>query len=246
MATISDDGLPAVARALAVIAHPDDESFGLGSVLSAMVDAGTRVVGVCFTHGEASTLGAADADLHHTRAVELADAARSLGIGTVELLDYPDGRLADIAVDELADRVVDTACRHRADLLVVFDEGGITGHPDHQHATAAALAAARRLDLPVLAWAVPDAVASALNTEFATGFVGRTPEEIEVTLRVDRARQLAAIACHRSQSATNPVLWRRLELSGEREPLRWLRPPGPRQASVGHGAPAAAPEMPNS
>ena len=45
-------GPPAVGLALAVIAHPDDESFGLGSVLTAMVDAGTRVAALCFTHGE--------------------------------------------------------------------------------------------------------------------------------------------------------------------------------------------------
>ena len=134
--------------ALAVLAHPDDESFGLGAVLSALVDAGTEVAGVCFTHGEASTLGAAGSDLHQTRAGELADAATALGIGDVELLDYPDGHLSNTPIAELADQVVDAARRHHADLLVVFDEGGITGHPDHQHATRAALAAAHRLDLP--------------------------------------------------------------------------------------------------
>ena len=58
------DGLPAVSAALAVIAHPDDESFGMGAVLSALVDAGCQLAAVCFTHGEASTLGAADGHLH--------------------------------------------------------------------------------------------------------------------------------------------------------------------------------------
>ena len=50
---------------LAICAHPDDESFGLGAVLSAFVDAGARVSLLCFTRGEASTL-------HTTR--DLADA----------------------------------------------------------------------------------------------------------------------------------------------------------------------------
>jgi LmbE family N-acetylglucosaminyl deacetylase len=36
---------------LAVVAHPDDESFGLGAVLSAFIDSGTRVSVLCFTRG---------------------------------------------------------------------------------------------------------------------------------------------------------------------------------------------------
>ncbi|WP_327727492.1 hypothetical protein OG250_10135 [Streptomyces sp. NBC_00487] len=39
---------------------------------------------------------------------------------------------------------------------------------------------------------------------------------------VPRERQYRAIACHASQSSDNPVLWRRLELLGDREYLRVL------------------------
>jgi len=216
----------AVSAALAVVAHPDDESFGLGAVLAGLLDDGIQVTAVCFTHGEASTLGAERVDLRGVRARELADASRALGIGDVELLDYPDGRLAETPIGELADRVGEVADRHGAELLVVFDEGGVTGHPDHEHATRAALVTAARLDLPVLAWTVLEPVAAKLNAEFATAFVGRSSDQVDLTLTVDRARQLTAVACHRTQSHGNPVLWRRLELTGNREPLRWLRPPG--------------------
>ena len=44
-----------VRSALAVIAHPDDESFGLGGVLARLAADGTRVRVLCFTRGEAST-----------------------------------------------------------------------------------------------------------------------------------------------------------------------------------------------
>jgi hypothetical protein len=47
-----------------------------------------------------------------------------------------------------------------------------------------------------------------------------------MTVEVDRTRQLKAIACHRSQATDNPVLWRRLDLLGDRERLRYLRPRG--------------------
>jgi N-acetylglucosamine malate deacetylase 2 len=217
-----------VSAALAVIAHPDDESFGLGALLSALQKSGAQVGVVCFTHGEATTLGIADLhegrSLHQVRAEELARAARTLGATDVELHDYPDGRLAAVSLDELSDRVVAAAARFRPDLLLAFDEGGVTGHPDHHRATQAALAAGDRLDLPVLGWGVRHAVAAALNAEFGTAFVGRGDHEIWTSVRVDRTLQLAAIACHRSQSTGNPVLWRRLELTGSREPLRLLRP----------------------
>lgn len=47
--------LAQVRRALAVVAHPDDESFGLGAVLGYLVHNGAEVSVLCFTRGEAST-----------------------------------------------------------------------------------------------------------------------------------------------------------------------------------------------
>lgn len=219
------DALPGARAALAVCAHPDDETFGLGAVLAALVDAGTDVEALCFTRGEASTLGAAGegADLGAIRSTELDDAARVLGLRSHRLLGYADGGLADVPVAELAAHVVGAAQRQRSEVLVVFDEGGVTGHPDHEQATRAALAAADHLGIGVLAWAVREPVAAALNTELGAGFRGRCAVEVDLTVAVDRDRQRCAIACHRSQSTDNPVLRRRLELTGGTEPLRWLR-----------------------
>ena len=70
----------------------------------------------------------------------------------------------------------------------------------------------------------PTKVAAALNHEFSTCFRGRPDDEIDLTITVDRARQRDAIACHRSQSIDNPVLWRRLDLLGTAEHLRYLVP----------------------
>lgn len=218
----TDSGTQPAWRLLAVTAHPDDESFGLGSVVTAFAARGASVSVLCFTHGERSTLGADVADLAARRSGELSAAARALGIEDIALLTYPDGRLAEVSMDELIGYVLQRAAD--ADALLVFDEGGVTGHPDHCGATDAALAAADVLDLPVLAWSIPRAVADGLNAEFGTCFVGRTEDELDMVMEVDRTRQLEAIACHRSQSADNPVLWRRLSLLGDREWLRCLRP----------------------
>ncbi len=59
----ADVGLPHWERVLVVVAHPDDESFGLGAVLSSFVDAGADVSVLCFTQGEASTLHGVEGDL---------------------------------------------------------------------------------------------------------------------------------------------------------------------------------------
>lgn len=217
--------LPQATEVLAVCAHPDDESFGLGAVLAAFSARGTTVRVLCLTQGEASTLGVTERPLGQVRTEELRAAADVLGVEQVELLSYPDGQLQQVPVEELAE-LVDRSIA-AADVLLVFDHGGITGHPDHCRATDAAIAAGTRRHLPVLAWALPEQVATELNTEFGTAFVGRARNELDVTIAVDRGRQHAAISCHTTQATDNPVLRRRLELLGGHEHLRWLNRPAP-------------------
>lgn len=214
--------LPSCRRVLAVCAHPDDETFGLGAVISALVESGAGVDLLCLTVGEASTLGAGE-DLGPRRRRELACAARQLGIGHVVLEDHADGALGLVPLPLLADEVSDAA--GDADALLVFDHGGITGHRDHQRATDAAIAAARGLRVPVLAWALTREVASRLGAEMGVSFVGRTDDELSHRLAVDRARQLEAMGCHGSQLEENPVPRRRIELQGPVEHLRVLYEP---------------------
>jgi LmbE family N-acetylglucosaminyl deacetylase len=237
-------GLPAPRSLLTVCAHPDDESFGLGALLTAFVDAGTSVFGLCFTHGEASSLHGVAGDLRDTRANELAAAAQVLGVGDVALMGFADGGLAEVLIGDLAAAVTRRVAATGAEALLVFDEGGVTGHPDHQRATEAALRAVEGLGLPVLAWAIPNRVAAALNAEFGTNFGGRRLEELDAVLRIDRRRQRRAIACHASQSLDNPVLWRRLDLLGDAEAVRWLRRPAPSAfvPAVGVASPQTARE----
>lgn len=211
--------IPAPTHLLAVCAHPDDESFGLGALISSFIASGTVVSVLCFTHGEASTLGG-DLPLKELRESELRRAADVLGVEHVFLLDYPDDSLSRFALEELSAHVKQGG--QASDALLVFDLGGVTGHPDHMRATDAAIQAATDLKVPVYAWAVDIGVAAALNAEFGTGFVGRDRSEIDMELRVDRTRQLQAIACHESQSQNNPVLRRRLELQRDIEYLRDL------------------------
>ena len=220
---MSETQLPAWKSVLAVVAHPDDESFALGAVLAAFAEAGAKVSVLCLTRGEASTLHGVVGDLTELRTDELAAAAAALGLHDVTLMSYPDGRLPEVDLDELAADVVTTAQGVDADGLLGFDLTGVTGHPDHAHATAAALRAAETLDLPVLGWTVPDAVAARLREEHGAPFDGHAASAIDLAVPVDRELQLEAVECHPSQAVPGSVMWRRIELLGDHEHLRWLR-----------------------
>ena len=156
-AMTTEAGLPAAAHALpawssvlAVVAHPDDESFGLGAVLDAFARSGATVSVLCFTRGEASSLPSVSGDLDLLRAAELQSAAAALGLDSAILSDHPDGALAGVDQGALVAEVSAAIGRAHPVGLVVFDPSGVTGHPDHVAASAAALRAAAMSDLPVL------------------------------------------------------------------------------------------------
>lgn len=215
-------GLPPWNSVLAVVAHPDDESFGLGAVLSAFVEAGSGVHVLCLTHGEASTLHGVEGDLTTIREAELHAAGTALGADEVALLDFPDGALAAVDEEIVVTAVRAAASRTHAEGLIAFDSSGVTGHPDHAAATRAAVVAGERLRLPVLGWTLPAEVAQQLQTEFGALFVGHDEDDIDIALSVSREQQRRAVACHPSQAVPGSVLWRRLDLLKDREYLRWL------------------------
>ncbi|MHB8324418.1 MAG: PIG-L deacetylase family protein [Candidatus Dormibacteria bacterium] len=229
--------LSGVVEVLAVVAHPDDESFGLGGILAALVLAGVKVRLLCLTAGEASTIGAGS-DLAARRRIELGEAAERLGIATSHLESLPDGGLSDLPAAQLPAMVA--AHLAAADAVAVFEPGGVTGHPDHCAASRAAGLVADQHGLITLEWGLAQSVADSLRLQFGAPFlgfeaVGNWPVEIVV----DRELQRSAIACHRSQEPDNPVLQRRLDLESDRELIRVRS--APYDARLRHFVERAAP-----
>ncbi|MFA7324087.1 MAG: PIG-L deacetylase family protein [Candidatus Nanopelagicales bacterium] len=220
--TSSEPSLPDWHSVLAVVAHPDDESFGLGALLTAFVARQVSASVLCFTHGEASTLHGVDGDLAVIREQELRAAAAELGLTDVQLTSHPDGALSQVGIALLKDEIAVAIDQSNAEGLLVFDPSGITGHPDHQRATEAAVEVALERGIGVLGWTLPDVVARQLREEFGAPFVGHDEADVDLIVSIDRAAQLRAVACHPSQATPGSVLWRRLELLGSHEHLRWL------------------------
>lgn len=63
--------LPGWARVLVMVAHPDDETFGLGGLVHELASGGAAVHVLCYAHGEASALDQPGAGLYRVRAAEL-------------------------------------------------------------------------------------------------------------------------------------------------------------------------------
>lgn len=123
---------------LVVVAHPDDESFGCGSVLAHAVAEGYETAVLCATRGEAGDSRVETDDLAALRECELRTAAVILGVGEVRLLDHADSSISgEPPPDALisADRVGLTAEIQavieelRPDVVVTLDASD--GHRDH-------------------------------------------------------------------------------------------------------------------
>jgi len=142
-------------RLMAVLAHPDDESLGMGTTLARCVAEGIETHVVTATLGQAGRHAGirpgepghpgADA-LAAIRERELRGAIAALGVHGLTLLRYMDGRLDQADPHELSARVARCIREVRPHVVITFGADGGYGHPDHiaisQATTAAILAAA--------------------------------------------------------------------------------------------------------
>lgn len=123
-------------RLLAILAHPDDESMGIGATLAYYAAQGVEVYLVTATRGERGWFGIPTVNpglkgMARTREAELAAAGRVLGIRNVAYLNYIDGDLDQADPAEAIGRIVSEIRRVRPQVVITFPPDGIYGHPDH-------------------------------------------------------------------------------------------------------------------
>lgn len=216
---------------LAICAHPDDESCGLGALVALASSRGKHVSLLTFTRGEAGAGWEAGKErLARIREGELDRAAQILGIHRRLTLDYPDGGLAELPPGVLDEECLQIMRRWRPDVVLAYDPLGVTTHPDHVAVGEAILRAARDMtDRPsLLFWTIPEAVAAAMQDALGDTYVGRPAEELlAVDVAAFRDRQRWAVAANASQSCDlSPQFTLRLELCGPSDhltsPALWL------------------------
>ena len=143
-----------VLRLMAVLAHPDDESLGVGGALAKYASEGIEVFVVTATRGDRGRYrGHRFGEQEHPgqealatiREAELRAAASVLGVRDVSILDYHDQALDRANPRQAVADIVGHLRRVRPDVVVTFGPDGAYGHPDHiaisQFTTAAIVAA---------------------------------------------------------------------------------------------------------
>jgi LmbE family N-acetylglucosaminyl deacetylase len=132
---------------LAVLAHPDDETFGMGGTLALYAQRGAKVQLVCATRGEAGTVSPEHLqgyqNIAQLREAELRCAAGHLGLADLHFLGYRDSgmagspenqhpeALARADLQEVTGRITEHIRRIKPQVVVTFDPAGGYGHPDH-------------------------------------------------------------------------------------------------------------------
>ena len=138
-------------RLMCILAHPDDETLGVGSTLAKYAAEGVETYVLTATRGQRGWNGIPP---HHPdpegvgriREQELRAAADILGVFEVCFLDYFDGDLDQAPAQEAIAQITAHVRRVRPQVVITFAPDGAYGHPDHiaisQFTTAALVAAA--------------------------------------------------------------------------------------------------------
>ncbi len=137
---------PVVARALAIVAHPDDIDFGMAGTIATLTRDGVEVSYCLVTSGDAG----GDASTHTReersaiREAEQTAAARAVGVTHLTFLRWPDGQVEPTL--ELRKAISRVIRQRRPDLVLTQNpernfERIYASHPDHMAAGEATLRA---------------------------------------------------------------------------------------------------------
>lgn len=144
-------------KILIALAHPDDESFGMGGTIAYYISMGVEVHLICATRGEAGDvepeLLEGYSSIAELREAELRCAAKKLGLTGLYFLDYRDSGMLGMEanshpdafinapIDDVAAKIVSYIRKIQPQIIITFDPNGGYFHPDHIHINKAAVQA---------------------------------------------------------------------------------------------------------
>jgi len=128
--------LTSTLKLLAVFAHPDDESMGMGGTLAKYSAEGVETYYICASRGERGWFGPREENpglqrLGQLRTHELENAVNELGIKGLYFLDYIDGDVDQADHCQAIGKIVTHIRCIQPQVIVTFPPDGNYGHPDH-------------------------------------------------------------------------------------------------------------------
>jgi LmbE family N-acetylglucosaminyl deacetylase len=195
---------------LVVVAHPDDETFGTGSVIANAAAQGVEVTVCCATRGEAGedTSGTTSSpeELAIVREEELRGAAEILGAHEVVLLEFADSGftghmpargLAAVPLDDVIAPVVEVIERVAPDVVVTFDPVSVNDHRDHMRigdATTRAFAQAAAAHARLYYWTLARSMIQRWQAELKTLGLLEAYVDMELGLPDDQITTIIDVA----------------------------------------------------
>jgi LmbE family N-acetylglucosaminyl deacetylase len=135
------ESIKAPARVMSIHAHPDDQEFTVAGTLATWARAGSEIVTVCITRGDAGSNDSTPADMTRERLLNIRQeeqraACAVLGITEVVFLGYEDGVLQpSIAMRRDLTRLIRRYRPHAVvcgDPTMRFYGNRYMNHPDHR------------------------------------------------------------------------------------------------------------------
>lgn len=193
------------ADVLAIIAHPDDETFVSGT-LCLLADRGFRTVLIVATAGEGGARAlcehppGGDRDLADIRRGELALSAWALGVSEIVQLDQPDidpSKWRQGAWDDetVINRLAQMILANRPRLILTHGPQGGYGHPAHKHAFHCVAEAAKRAGYAGSLFSF----AARPKGAFITWFLDQ-PADVRIDARRYARRRAASLSYHQTQA----------------------------------------------
>jgi LmbE family N-acetylglucosaminyl deacetylase len=123
-------------KLLAVFAHPDDESMGMGGTLAKYSAEGVETYYICASRGKRGWFGPQEQNpgpdaLGLIRTRELENAVKELGMTGLHFLDYIDGEVDKADHTDAIGKIVLHIRRIKPQVIVTFPPDRNYGHPDH-------------------------------------------------------------------------------------------------------------------
>jgi LmbE family N-acetylglucosaminyl deacetylase len=121
-------------RALAIVAHPDDMEFGSAAAIARWTGQGKQISYIMVTSGEAGIDGLDPEECRRVREQEQVDAAKIVGVDTVEFLGFMDG-VVEYGLP-LRAAIAEVVRRHQPEIVITgnFHEtffGNMLNQADH-------------------------------------------------------------------------------------------------------------------